>query len=126
MYDFQTITLEPGQKIAKYNFDGAVGISVDFTVTSQTGQETTVVDVKAEVCAEPPGKVYIIWTSMRENLILLHTNNKGTAQPGHLRILVSAFVISCRGKYKSQTCSMQNFSSLASHCSWADWFYCSR
>ena len=58
--------MEPGQKIAKYSFNGAAGISVDFTVTSQPGQETTVIDVKAEVCAEPPGKVNIIWTSMRE------------------------------------------------------------
>ena len=49
--------MEPGQKIAKYNFYGATGGSVDFTVTSRPGQETTVVDVKAEVCAKPPGKV---------------------------------------------------------------------
>ena len=31
--------------------------------------------------------------SMRENLTLLHVNKKGADQPGHLRSLISTFVI---------------------------------
>ena len=37
--------------------------------------------------------VAIIWALMRENLTLLHVNNKGTDQPVHPHSLISAFDI---------------------------------
>ena len=33
------------------------------------------------------------WMLSRENLILLHANNKGADQPAHMRRLISAFFI---------------------------------
>ena len=58
------------------------------------------------------------WASGQEDQTLLHANNKGTDQPGHLRSLFSTFFIYIvlSGKYSSQTCSMSSFNVLASLC----------
>ena len=37
--------------------------------------------------------IIIIWASVRENMNLLHVNNKGIDQPAHLRSLISMIVI---------------------------------
>ena len=39
------------------------------------------------------GPYYLIWAKTRENLTLLHTNNKGADQPVHLGSLISTFII---------------------------------
>ena len=35
----------------------------------------------------------LVWSSMRENLTLLHVSDEGTDQPAHPRSLINAFVI---------------------------------
>ena len=62
-----------------------------------------------------------IWTSSRENLTLLHMNNKGTDQPvrmqsdQHLCYFLTT-------KFNIKACFVQNFKIPDHLCSWVDWF----
>ena len=44
------------QKVAKYNFVGAPGASVDFLIIPKKGRNVYVKKIKVEACGEPQSK----------------------------------------------------------------------
>ena len=63
-----------------------------------------------------------VWASSQENLILLHTNNKGTYQVSHPCSQINAFVIHSLESDNGFSCYMQknHGSSLCSTVGWID------
>ena len=63
----------------------------------------------------------MIWASSWENLFMSYANNKDADQPAHPRSLISVFVIRCLASI-IPVFAIISFKTLASLCSWADWF----